>query len=198
MVTVIKRIIAEQSEAILGDAARLKGFIADYASREGKAERLALGRCIEYGAYTELKTAENETARQTAKAVVARRVHANEGLDIVLCNDMLDALEAALFGERASKKSLCLKCGRELEVGWAVCPFCGAGSVAVQPKPAAPESQLVTTGSATIMRTMPPIKPKENWSKAEEIGWAKYAVVFAVAFAVVAAVVLVVAVVAGG
>jgi RNA polymerase subunit RPABC4/transcription elongation factor Spt4 len=129
MVNIIKRIIAEQGENILADPQRLKSFVADYASQESKAERLAFGRCIEYGAYTELKDAED---RQTVKSAIARRVRANEGLDIALCNDMLDALEAALFGERASKKSLCLKCGRELEVGWAVCPFCGVAKTVTQ------------------------------------------------------------------
>jgi hypothetical protein len=99
MVSIIKRIIAEQGEAILANPQRLKGFVADYASRESKAERLAFGRCIEYGAYNELKNAQDKAARQAAKATAARRVHANEGMDIALCNDALDALEAAIFGE---------------------------------------------------------------------------------------------------
>jgi hypothetical protein len=101
MVTIIKRIIAEQGEAILGDTPRLKGLVADYASRESKVERLVLGRCIEYGAYAELKGAMD---REAVKAAIARRVHANEGLDIALCNDALDALEAALFDEKNPKK----------------------------------------------------------------------------------------------
>jgi hypothetical protein len=42
LVAVIKRITAEEGEAILGDPARLKGFVADYAAAESKAERLAL------------------------------------------------------------------------------------------------------------------------------------------------------------
>jgi hypothetical protein len=121
-VAVIKTIIAEQGEAVLGDAARLKGFVADYASRESRAERIAFGRCIEYNAYTELRNAED---REAAKADIARRVNANEGIDMALCNDALDALEAALFGEAKPQKALCLKCGRELEDGQTECPFCG-------------------------------------------------------------------------
>jgi hypothetical protein len=95
LVSIIKRIIAEQGEAILGDPARLKGFVADYGAAESKVERLAFGRCIEYGAYNELK---NAADRAAAKAVLARRVNANAGLDLALCNGALDALEMALFG----------------------------------------------------------------------------------------------------
>jgi TM2 domain-containing membrane protein YozV len=97
-VNIIKRIIAEQGEGILANPAQLKGFVADYAARESKPERLAFGRCIEYGAYTELKNAPDAGARQTVKAAVAQKVHNNEGLDTALCNGALDVLEAALFG----------------------------------------------------------------------------------------------------
>jgi hypothetical protein len=98
LVNIIKRIIAEQGEDILGDPARLKGFVAGYAAAESRAERLAFGRCIEHGAYNELKNAPDTRARQLAKAAVVRRVVANEGLDPALCNGALDALEAALYG----------------------------------------------------------------------------------------------------
>jgi hypothetical protein len=138
-VDIIKRITAEQGEAILGDPARLKGYVADYAKNESKAERLAFGRCIEYGAYTELKGAED---REAAKAAIARRVNTNEGIELALCNDALDALETALFGEAKPKKALCLKCGKELEPGWKACPFCGAeaesAAQAVVPQSATP------------------------------------------------------------
>jgi hypothetical protein len=95
LVNILKRIITEEGEAILGDPARLKGYVADYAAAESKAERLAFGRCIEYGAYNELK---NAVDKQLAKAAIARRVNANEGLDLTLCNGALDVLEAALYG----------------------------------------------------------------------------------------------------
>jgi hypothetical protein len=97
-VNIIKRIIAEQGEALLADPVRFRGLIADYASQESKAERLAFSRCIEYGAYKELKNAADAPARQQAKAALVRKVHANEGLDMALCGGALDALEAALFG----------------------------------------------------------------------------------------------------
>jgi hypothetical protein len=102
MVGIIKRIIAEQGEAILGDPARLKGFVADYAKDEPRAERLAFGRCIEYGAYRALK---NAADRAAAKRTFARKVRDGAGIDITLCEDALDALEAALFGAVPGKRS---------------------------------------------------------------------------------------------
>jgi hypothetical protein len=98
-VAVIKRIIAEQGEDVLANPQRIKGYVNDYAARESKVERLALGRCIEYGAYAKMKSAPDAGARVMVKAAVAQRVHSNEGLDVALCNDALDALEAAMFGE---------------------------------------------------------------------------------------------------
>jgi TM2 domain-containing membrane protein YozV len=97
-INIIKRIIAEQGEAILADPQRVKGYVHDYAANESKPERLAFGRCIEYGAYTELKNAPNTAARQMVKATVAQKVQNNTGLDITICNGALDVLEAALFG----------------------------------------------------------------------------------------------------
>jgi hypothetical protein len=125
MVTIIKRIIAEQGEAILGDAPRLKGFVADYASQESKAERLAFGRCIEYGAYSVLKSA---TDRAATKAALARKVHDSEGLDIMLCNDALDALEAALFGTGS---------GSQTRSVYTPPPFQAAQTVYTPPQPTA-------------------------------------------------------------
>jgi hypothetical protein len=94
-VNIIKRIIAEQGEALLADPQHLKAYVSDYAKNEAPAERLAFGRCIEYGAYHVLKTAPDRAA---AKAALARKVCGGEGLDIALCQSALDALEAALFG----------------------------------------------------------------------------------------------------
>jgi hypothetical protein len=92
---IIRRIAAEQGEAILAEPQRLKAYVSDYAKNEAPAERLAFGRCIEYGAYSVLKTAPDRAA---VKAALARKVHDGEGLDIALCQNALDALEAALFG----------------------------------------------------------------------------------------------------
>jgi hypothetical protein len=111
-VAVIKRIIAEQGEDILANSQRMKGYVNDYAARESKVERLVFCRCIEYGAYTELKNAPDARARQAVKAALAQKVNANEGLELVLCKDAFDALEAALFGAPTPQPQTALPSGR--------------------------------------------------------------------------------------
>jgi rubrerythrin len=147
LVAVIKRIIAEHGEDILANPQRLKGYVSDYAAAESKSERLVFGRCIEHGAYTELKNAPDAEARLRVKAALAQRVHNNEGLDVALCNDALDTLEAAMFDE----KNICQNCGKTLQEGWVSCPFCGAG------KTSHPQKQTVSPKSAsTVLRKRRP------------------------------------------
>jgi flagellar FliL protein len=98
LLNVVKRIAAEHGEGILGDPQRLKAFFGDLAKDEPKALRVAFGRCIEAGAYTALKTAPNQSERAERKAAIAQRVRDEQGLDIALCVEALDILEAALFG----------------------------------------------------------------------------------------------------
>jgi hypothetical protein len=101
LASIIKRIITEQGEDILANPQRVKGYVNDYAAHESKVERLVFCRCIEHGAYTELKSAPDAEARQRVKAALAQKVNGNEGLELALCNDALDALEAAMFGAPA-------------------------------------------------------------------------------------------------
>jgi formylglycine-generating enzyme required for sulfatase activity len=121
--TIIKRIVSEQGEAILAEPNRLKGWISDYAKDEPKAERLAFGRCIEYGAYTELKNALPES-RAAVKKRLAQKLYNEQGLDTALCVDALDVLEAAVWGV-PEPKILCRNCGKELQAEWKACPYCG-------------------------------------------------------------------------
>jgi hypothetical protein len=95
---IIKKIVSDQGEAILTEPRRLKGWISDYAKDEPKAERLAFGRCIECGAYAELKNTP-VAGRAAVKNRLAQRLHSEEGLDTALCAGALDLLEAVMFGE---------------------------------------------------------------------------------------------------
>jgi uncharacterized membrane protein len=95
--SIIKRIISEQGESILANPQRLKNFVSDYAKDEPKAERLAFGRCIEYGAYTELRNAPSGS-RAAVKSRLAQKMHQEQGLDMTFCTGALDLLEAALWG----------------------------------------------------------------------------------------------------
>jgi hypothetical protein len=95
---IVKRITAQQGEAILGDPQRLKGFIRDFAKDEPLPLRRAFGRAVEEGAYHALKTAPNSGERSSRKAAIAQSLRGKHGLEPALCAEALDILEAALFG----------------------------------------------------------------------------------------------------
>jgi hypothetical protein len=167
-VAIIKRIIAEQGEDILANPQRLKGYVSDYAVRESKVERLVFGRCIEHGAYTELKNAPDAEARLRVKAALAQRVHNNEGLDATLCNDALDVLEAAMFDGSKKKntrlKNICKSCGKTLQEGWNACPYCLTIVASSQPvlQPSAPVTQAEPAAQASAI---PQITPNASTKK---------------------------------
>ncbi|MDR2494762.1 MAG: hypothetical protein LBD24_06025, partial [Spirochaetaceae bacterium] len=71
---VLQEITAQYGEGVLGDAARLKALLSDFAKDEPRPLHIAFGRCIEGGAYTALKTAADAAERGTRKGSIARRV----------------------------------------------------------------------------------------------------------------------------
>jgi tetratricopeptide (TPR) repeat protein len=98
LLTVMQKLVVEQGEDILSNPNRIRAFLADYANREPKAQRNALVKCVEYGFYDKLKnTAEFE--RPARKTGFAQKLYEEEGLDLGLCKDSVDLLEAALFGK---------------------------------------------------------------------------------------------------
>ncbi|GMO50689.1 MAG: hypothetical protein Pg6C_14800 [Treponemataceae bacterium] len=102
LLDIVRRIVAEQGEGILGDPQRLKAFFSDLARNESKPLRLAFGRCVEAGAYAALKTAPDAAERASRKAAIARRLRDDQGLDITLCAEALDIIETTLFGRAVS------------------------------------------------------------------------------------------------
>jgi hypothetical protein len=98
LVSIVKRISAQYGQDILGDPARLKSLFSDLAKDEPKPLRLAFGRSLEAGAYNALKAAPDAAERASRKAAIARRLRDDHGLDISLCAEALDILEAALYG----------------------------------------------------------------------------------------------------
>ena len=139
---VLKQITAQYGEDILGDARRIKSLFGDLAKDEPKPLRSAFVCCIEEGAYNALKTAPHAAERSSRKASIAQRVRDEHGLDVSLCGEALDILEAALFGE-AKPRILCKSCGTALQEGWKRCPHCGAASPALpSPQPVPPPGQL--------------------------------------------------------
>lgn len=98
--SIIKRIVAEQGENILSDAARLKPFISDYAKDEPKEDRVAFGRAIELGFYNELKRAAPHD-RANVKASLVPRLQTVTNLDATRCMAAIDLIEAAIYGNAA-------------------------------------------------------------------------------------------------
>ncbi|GHU59333.1 hypothetical protein FACS189444_4450 [Spirochaetia bacterium] len=105
LLSIIKRIVAEQGEGILADPLRLKSIVKDYAKKEPKEDRIAFGRCIEAGCYNELKRAATPQERSRLKPALSRRVANATGLDPARCAAVLDILEAAISPAPQSQPS---------------------------------------------------------------------------------------------
>lgn len=97
LLNIIKRIVYEKEEIILADPKKLNPLFKDYAKDESKEEREAFGRCIEIGAYQELKNAITENERQRRKVSLANQLYSKTGKDKKLFLDSLDILEAVIF-----------------------------------------------------------------------------------------------------
>jgi|GEM_PF-6959681 len=104
LLNIIKRIVAEQGEAVLGDAEALKPLLKDYAKDEPQEERLAFGRCVQLGCYQKLKNAGDAAERKRKKAVLMDVLHAKAGIEKMLCANALDLLEAVIFDTAAAEK----------------------------------------------------------------------------------------------
>jgi hypothetical protein len=107
LVHIVKQIIAEYGEAVLADPQRLKAFFSDLAKDEPKPLRIAFGRCVEAGAYAALNGAPDAAERAERKAAIAQRLRDEHGLDITLCAEAIDILEAAM----PEKKETALQTG---------------------------------------------------------------------------------------
>ena len=104
LLTIINNITSQYGENVLTDAKRLKAFFADLAKDEPKPLRLAFERCVEAGAYNALKTAPNAAERDSRKAILAKRIRDEHGLDIAFSGKALDILEAALFDSASTQE----------------------------------------------------------------------------------------------
>jgi len=97
LLAILKQIIAEQGESVLADPPRLKALFSDYAKNEQKEERVAFGRCIEMGAYQELKKTSTADERRNIKEALTDQLYSKSGVDKTHCAEALDLLEAVIF-----------------------------------------------------------------------------------------------------
>jgi hypothetical protein len=102
-VNIIKQIISQHGEAILGNPAQLKVFVRKYAKNEPKEVRLAFGRCIEQGYYRVLKQTSAHEERHRMKPKIAQQMHNISKLELSLCTEAVDILEAVLYGTQQNQ-----------------------------------------------------------------------------------------------
>ena len=159
LLNIVKHITSQYGEEVLADPRRLKAFFGDLAKDEPKPLRLAFGRCVEERAYDALKTASDASERAGRKAAIAQHLRDEYGLDVALCGEALDILEAALF-EGVKQPILCKGCGTELVEGWKLCPFCGMAAGAAEPPVyqtlQTPAAAPVASAQAPVVESPPP------------------------------------------
>jgi tetratricopeptide (TPR) repeat protein len=98
LLNALKKIVSRHGGVgTLSDARRVKALLADIAAGEPKPQKNALTACIELGFVPALQNV-SAGERGAAKTKLAARLNREEGLDMALCADTLDLLEAALFG----------------------------------------------------------------------------------------------------
>ena len=160
LLAIVKQIVAEQGEGILGEPRRVAAFFADLARDIPKPQKNAFTKCLERESAQVLKNAA-EPDRDTCKQQLAQKLHEDEGLDLGLCGETLELLAMVLFGEE-KKKVYCENCGKELQEEWKACPYCSA-SAAVQ----APETAQLTGSANPVSVETEKIKAENTQLKEE-------------------------------
>jgi hypothetical protein len=145
LLNILRQIVLQYGVETLSDAQRVKALLSDLAVTEPNPRKNALVACLGQGSAAALQgVPANE--RAACKAKLAERLNREEGLDIALCADTLDLLEAALFGV-PEQKITCRNCGKELQAEWKACPYCGAQAADVYtPLPASAPSSSSGAG----------------------------------------------------
>ena len=159
---ILNDIISKYGESILSDPKRMAALFADLAQDISKPQKTAFIKCLEHGFAQVLKNVE-KTERDNCKQRLAQKLHDEEGLDIVLCEETLNLLEEVMFGKvknTKNKKNVCKKCNKELQEEWIVCPFC-TNSVEKQKTSSAPGSVL-SSGSGNVWYGTNLINPFPN------------------------------------
>ena len=96
LLNIIKQIVYEKGESILSDPQKLNPLFKDYAKDEPKDERIAFGRCIEIGAYQELKNASPSNIA-SVKTTLVSNLQNKTGLNYALCSATIALLEAVIY-----------------------------------------------------------------------------------------------------
>jgi hypothetical protein len=101
LLTALKQITTQHGSLVLNDTKRMNALLSDLAPKESKAERNVFILCLEYGFHTELQNTKED--HRFCKNRLVQKLHSEEGMDLTLCNNSLDLLEAVL--KETEKKS---------------------------------------------------------------------------------------------
>jgi WD40 repeat protein len=104
LLAVLKEIVSRHGGVeTLSNARRVKALLSDLAADEPKRQKKALIACLEHG-FVALLQEVPARERGHVKEKMAERLNREEGLDLALCSDTLDLLEAALLIGNVSPK----------------------------------------------------------------------------------------------
>jgi len=149
MLNVVKKIIEQYGEGILAEPRRVSAFFADLAQEIPKPQKNAFVKCLEHGFAQILKNA-TEPDRDLCKQQLAQKLHEEEGLDLALCGETLELLATVLFGEE-QKKIYCKNCGKELQEGWKICPYCSTPVATKKPSVKKTTAKKPTTKTSHVI-----------------------------------------------
>ena len=191
LLNIVKQIVCEKGESILADSQKLKPLFKDMSKDEPKSERVAFGRCVEMGAYGELKSAGSVNERKRRKTALTEQMHATTGIDKTQCAEALDLLEAVLFGMSATplspprvssapppssnvyfyynpqaqmQKIFCGACGKQLTAGSQFCDICGTMVGAPMPNAAGGVQNFIPQGHPSAYQSDPERKLRHGFT----------------------------------
>ena len=134
-IDILKKLISEQGKEALLNPAKCKALLADYTKGEYKKESRLLLQAIDAGVQKEIiTTAELELCKRQQIRVLQEE----HFLSAEAAADIVDTLALVLRGEQergTSQSAFCANCGKELQKGWGVCPYCSTPVVKIQQNP---------------------------------------------------------------
>lgn len=120
-VSILQKLVSEQSRDALLNPARAKSFLADYTQGEYKKESRLLVQALDAGVQKAIDAAEDIALCKKQQVRVLREDYF---LVDEVATDVVDTLALVLWGEEKEEKR-CKNCGKELLEEWQFCPYCG-------------------------------------------------------------------------
>jgi hypothetical protein len=130
----IQKMVSEQGRDALLDKARCKALLADYCKSDYQKERRLLTMAVEAGVPEALANAGADL--DTVKNDCVKKLQDEYFLAETVCHDVTDMLaeiltpakpaEAEPVSTVTAETRPCPNCGKPVQAGWKLCPYCGA------------------------------------------------------------------------